>query len=302
LFFKVGASLQIKPALITLFIWRDKRGFDCQTDQERNANKQIGINMQGRELVLAMCAISAELLKSKVKFSPVGTVDGLDGRRFIIDGPAMLDLLITNDLKLPLTIEHGYSRHGEESAAWFSDYELRTDGIYATLTLNTLGTELIESERYKYLSPEYLVNYDTNQVELIVGVGLVNKPNLLNKALNNQEREMATKDADNATEIEQLTSVVESLKSQNTELQTQNSDLLKRLSTNKVDAAIGAGKLAPSKKDFALGLEANALDSYLQLEAQTFSATEDNSINPDKQDDTDKNCEIMQQLGLGGDE
>ena len=78
---------------------------------------------------------------------------------------------------------------------------------------------------------------------------------------------------------------LQELKDQNDTLTEQNKNLLEQIGANKVDNAIASGKLAPAKRDYALGLEANALDGYLELEAQTFKATENNNLNPETNDD-----------------
>ena len=156
-----------------------------------------------KQYILELCAISTEALQDKLKISPIGDVTGLDGRVFEIDGQQVLDKLNATGLELVLNIAHSYDG---EAAGWFNDFELRDDGIYAMLSLNDNGQDLIAKKHYKYLSPEYFKDYDTNQVHMLVGVGLVNQPNLLNDALNqissthtqeaanSQENPMADKD------------------------------------------------------------------------------------------------------------
>ena len=73
-----------------------------------------------------------------------------------------------------------------------------------------------------------------------------------------------------------------------------NAELAQQVHANKVDTAINQGKLAPAKRDFALELDANALDKFLDVEAATFKATDDNNFNPDAQDNGVP-CVIAQQ-------
>jgi len=243
-----------------------------------------------KNYILELCAIDLSKLNEKQKISPIGTATGLDGRVFNVDGEAVLKRLEENGLQLVLNIAHEY---GGKAAGWFTEFELKDDGIYASLRLNATGKALLEAEEFKYLSPEYLIDYDTNQVELIVGVGLVNQPNLLNDALNHMESTDMPAPKDNTDLAQQ----VETLTAQNTTLADQNKALLKQISTNKVDAAITGGKLAPAKRDYALGLEANSLDGYLTLEAQTFKATEKNNLNPeDDGEDDSSGCDIAEQF------
>lgn len=244
-----------------------------------------------------------ELASKKLRISPIGKVTGIDGRVFQIDGQAVLARLIATELELVLNVWHASNG---EAAGWFTQFELKDDGIYASLELNESGTELLEAKKYKYLSPEYLVDYDTNEVMHIVGVGLVNQPNLLNEALNNIDNNVDATTAPlegNMTQEEQdaLAAENKALKEQVTTLTAAQNTLEKAQRQVKIDNAIGGGKLAPAKRDFALGLQANALDGYLELEAKTFTKTDNNSIDPNALDndaDDDANCDVFEQLGL----
>lgn len=122
----------------------------------------------------------------KVKLSPVGEVTGLDGRMFRIDGEALVASISANDIHIPLDENHSF----DEAVGWFdkTSFELREDGIYASLELNTKGVELSEDRRYRYLSPVY----EMGQNSVVVGldsVGFVNRPNLLNQEINTKEKE-----------------------------------------------------------------------------------------------------------------
>ena len=136
-----------------------------------------------RQTITELCAIKPEALKAgKLKISPIGEATGLDGRVFEIDGETITQRLIDTGLELVLNVAHEY---GGQAAGWFSEFETRDDGIYARLALNERGTALLDAQAYKYLSPEYFIDADNNtQVLRLVGVGLVNQPNLLSDALN----------------------------------------------------------------------------------------------------------------------
>lgn len=229
-------------------------------------------------LILELCSIDLSKLDEKQKISPIGKVTGRDGRFFDVEGNVVLSFLEADGLELPLKEKHEY---GSKAGGWFSDYEEREDGIYAKLRLNQLGKDLIESEQMKYLSPEYYLKPGTRKVERILGVALVNQPNLLNEALNHTEPEnMPT-----PTDKNDVQKKLQELEDKNNKLEEQNKTLLEQIGANKVDNAIVNGKLAPAKRDYALTLEANALDGYLELEAQTFKATQNNNLNPEANDD-----------------
>ncbi len=271
------------------------------------SGKQNKIQQVISRSILELCSINLDLVKAKLKISPVGKVTGIDGRVFDIDGKTVLERLIATELELVLNIWH--ARNGE-AAGWFSGFELRSDGIYAALVLNGGGKELLEAKKYKYLSPEYLVDYDTNEVMHIVGVGLVNQPNLLNEALNNVENPVNKKIKNKPVEGDGMKEERAKLTDENKALKEQVDSLTKALKAlkkeqhaTKIDNAITAGKLAPAKRDFALALSVNSLGSYLDIEAKTFTKTDNNHIDPDNQSDDlgDADCEVLTQLGLNDD-
>jgi phage I-like protein len=126
----------------------------------------------------------------KVKVSPHGDVVGLDGRMFKIDAQMLVDNILKNDIHIPLDENHYFGA----AVGWFdkSSFEVREDGLYASLELNQKGNELVESKAYRYMSPVFIMNAD-NRVAELDSVGLVNRPNLLNKELNektNKEKKL----------------------------------------------------------------------------------------------------------------
>ncbi|WDL73882.1 phage protease [Helicobacter winghamensis] len=125
--------------------------------------------------------LNAQKLQEKVKISPIGAVKGIDGREFKIDGAKLIKIIQDNGIDLALNLNHQVG----EAYGWFDhkSLELREDGIYASLELTQKGNELVNSKAFRYLSPEYYTDKEKNVV-FLEGLGLVNQPNLLNKALN----------------------------------------------------------------------------------------------------------------------
>jgi len=123
----------------------------------------------------------------KVKVSPVGKVVGMDGRGFIINGNSLVENINVNKLDIVLDSNHGF----DKALGWFSytSFEVRDDGIYAFLELNPDGVEVNTKKQYKYLSPVYEIDYSTREVKSLDSIGFVNRPNLLNEALNNRDGE-----------------------------------------------------------------------------------------------------------------
>ena len=117
----------------------------------------------------------------KVKVSPVGEVIGLDGRAFRIDGAALIASIEKNALDIALDENHSFGA----ALGWFDkdSFELRDGGVYASLSLNKTGEELIGSRAYRYLSPVF----DMGENRRVIGldsVGLVNRSNLLYIGIN----------------------------------------------------------------------------------------------------------------------
>lgn len=135
----------------------------------------------------------------KVKISPVGEVVGADRRAFKIDAKTILDSLAKNALHIPLDVNHSFG----VAAGWldYKSFEIREDGIYASLELNKQGKELVEEKLYRYLSPVYQMN-ERHEVVGIDSVGLVNRPNLLNNALNQKGDSVGEKEKKDEQELQ----------------------------------------------------------------------------------------------------
>jgi phage I-like protein len=125
----------------------------------------------------------------KVKVSPIGAFEGVDGRSYSVDGRALIKSIVNGGVHIVLDANHSFG----EAVGWFDkdSFELREDGIYATLEFNSEGIELIADKKYRYLSPVYIMG-DGNTVVGLDSVGLVNRPNLLTTALNTKEEKKMT--------------------------------------------------------------------------------------------------------------
>lgn len=180
----------------------------------------------------------------KVKVSPAGEVIGLDGRAFRIDGAALIASIEKNALDIALDENHSFGA----ALGWFDkdSFELRDGGIYASLSLNKTGEELIGSRAYRYLSPVF----DMGENRRVIGldsVGLVNRPNLLNNAINSKGEEEMDK------EISELSAKIDALGKQIEEL---NANFAERNKAETVNA----------KQDDAAESEANAKESNAIVE------------------------------------
>lgn len=142
----------------------------------------------------------------KVKVTPIGEVVGLDGRGFKIDPEMIIADIKNNDMHIPLDENHNFG----QAVGWFDkeSFEIRADGIYASLELNPIGVELVENKIYRYMSPVYVMGENYRVIGLDC-VGLVNRPNLLNKELNQKDEKSKEKKLE---ELEKLKGEIESLK------------------------------------------------------------------------------------------
>ena len=143
--------------------------------------------------------------EEKIKISPIGSVVGADGRRFEIDGALLLESIAKNGLDIPLDENHSLA----SAAGWFdkASMELREDGIYANMELNDMGEEFVGKKRYRYLSPVYVMGANRKVIGLD-SVGLVNRPNLLNTALNEKTKE------EKLEELEEFKKQIDDLKNE----------------------------------------------------------------------------------------
>ncbi len=209
--------------------------------------------------------------KNKIKISPIGEIIGLDKRVFIVDSNSVLKNTKNRMLDIVLNKNHLDS----EAFGWFNlnSLEEKEDGIYATLELNNLGEEAVKNRHYRYLSPEYLVN-SNREVVAIIGMGLVNHPNLLNKAINKTKKEEKSMDKTRENELQKelnssnakvltLEKEINTQKKENETLKTEIKSLKEANKTNEIEVAIASGELLPSQKEFALSLDINSIDGYL---------------------------------------
>jgi phage I-like protein len=232
----------------------------------------------------------------KIKVSPVGSVIGLDGRGYKIDGEALIGAIAENKLDIPLDENHSFGR----AAGWFdhTSFEVREDGIYAEPNLTESGVELIDKRFYRYLSPVYVMGENRNVIGLD-SVGLVNTPNLLNTALNK-------KDEDDSMEKSELEKELNTVKASNVDLNTKVTTLTEqlkeaneKLKTQIIDSRIAAGELLPNAKDFAMTLDGAAFDQFLELnKSNTKHLTNRTGVEANAQEVDEATKAVNAQLGI----
>jgi len=198
-----------------------------------------------------------------IRVSPVGSVTGIDGREFVIDGTALVGSVTQNKLHIALDENHSFG----EALGWFdyATFEAREDGVYAVLELTEKGKGLIESKAYRYLSPVYMMGNNRN-ITGLDSVGLVNRPNVLNDALNTQE------DGAGDSGSETVESENAALKEENSRLKSELHaskaavhELNRRILDTLISTAVEKNELLPKQVEYAKTLSDEAsLNSYLK--------------------------------------
>ncbi len=237
----------------------------------------------------------------KVKILPLGEIKGRDGRYWILDknsAEEIVNQIKSDGIDIVLDFEHrSYDFPSDETAAgWFKadSFEVRDDGIYASLELTEKGLSAVNNREYRYLSPVF---YSSGpKILQLESVGLTNIPNIPDLPALNRKN---FKEGDMST-IEQLTREKAELEVQLNELKKklegyaqveQELNKVKKerdtalLELNKVkgeleaikreqyekeineivEKAIQEGKLAPSQKEVAVKIGLNSKETLEEM-------------------------------------
>lgn len=131
-----------------------------------------------------------------VQLTPGATVEGRDGRNWIVPDPqSLVERFRESGLQLPIDVNHSTQERGAKGDAapamgWITDMEVRAGGaIWGKVNWTDEGARLVAQQSYKYLSPAFAFERETNEVLLMVSAGLTNTPNLKLAALNSQRQE-----------------------------------------------------------------------------------------------------------------
>ena len=261
------------------------------------------------ELEKSVVALELNSLQDgKIKISPAGQqVMGYDGRVFNIDASFVVANTKSPNVDILLDKDH----YDGEAMGWFdiNSLEARGDGIYASLEFTEVGKGLVDKKLYRYLSPAYEVNYRDNGVREVVriaSVGLVNRPNLLNKALNNKGEEMPENNSELAVKLAELNEKNAALQAQIIAKDNEIGELKTALETERnnaktarIESAIKNGELLPNRKEMAMALEGNALESFLEVsKSEAISVLKEKNYEKNKKDELDIHPDVKAQLGL----
>lgn len=226
---------------------------------------------------LILLSLNKSYENEKIKISPIGDFEGIDGRRYHLNAQEVLASM----KKLCVDIVLDENHEDNRACGWFdlNSLEIKEDGIYAALSLTKEGQELVLNRSYRYLSPAYVIfgeKAGALQIERIASVGLVNRPNLLSQALNNESN---TKGEKMDKELEELKAQLVALKAENEALQAKVKDLQAQIDAKDeevskiaqeaknslIDKAIESKELLPKRKEAALALNGQDLSNFLEV-------------------------------------
>ena len=221
---------------------------------------------------------------------PAGPVlKGRDGRQWKVSDPARLVAAFAP----PFVVDYEHAQdklavNGQEAPAggWVEAMELRDGAVWGRVDWTPRAKAAIAAREYRFISPAFTYSPD-GEVQALIGASLVNRPNFVMTALNQQEFPML-KDiaaalglAETATAAEIVTAIA-GVKTQMTALNSQQPDLarfvprgdyelaLNRATTAEaklaadaraahetkvaaaIDGAVKAGKVAPASREFYL--------------------------------------------------
>jgi len=147
------------------------------------------------ELSTAICAEVLDPVtrkaKERIQIFPAGPhLNALDKRQWKLTNPQRIVLARqANPLELPTDIEHATQLRAPlglsaEAQAWLQQLSVCAEGkTWADVKWTDHGRELVESGKYKYLSPAFTVDPLTNEIATLESAGLTNKPALVMAAL-----------------------------------------------------------------------------------------------------------------------
>ena len=249
------------------------------------------------------------IVPKRIQILPAGReINGVDGRKWKnLDPVALCAKMNSSDrvtIKNGCVIDENHStdlaapKGGEAPAfGWFRNFTVEADGsIWADVEWNSRGEKAVSEKEYKYISPVFTRDKDSNITE-ILRAALTNNPNLNNPALNSSQETVEEKimdkelcaalglpetatAADALAAIAKLKTELNSAKDKGidlaayapradlaamqmraekaeNELKEMNAANLKTKATAAIEQAVKDGKIAPASKDIYLDICAN---------------------------------------------
>lgn len=128
-----------------------------------------------------------------VELVPAGVIIGRDGRRWINDRPdSIIEAFNTDGKDMVIDWEHASihkAPRGDQAPAsgWITALQNRNGAIWGRVEWTATGRQAVTSRSYRYISPTFVFERETNRIIQLLNAGLTNSPNLKLAALNNQQ-------------------------------------------------------------------------------------------------------------------
>jgi len=211
-----------------------------------------------------------------------------------------------NGAKLPIDLEHATQLKGAKgepapAVGWIDEIEARNGAIWGKVDWLEEGRNAVSTRAYRYISPVFKFAKASGAIARMVSAGLTNTPNLQLAALNSEDAEEEREDMDkavlealglnsDASAADAVVAIGKLKEAEQTALNSADRELFipkadHELALNRiaefeagektredeamnaaVDAAIEAGKVAPSSREFHLATcRANGVDAFTKM-------------------------------------
>ena len=156
-------------------------------------------------------AAPAKGLKSDVHLLPLGDIEARDGRRWKLTNPhAVVAATKAHANGAPVAIDYDHQlMHTAENgrpapaAGWMTNFEVRANGIWASVEWTASAADMLASRQYRFISPVFAFDKNTGEISKIYHAGLTNFPALTLTAVASAQTPMAT-DSDLTTQLRRL--------------------------------------------------------------------------------------------------
>ena len=151
---------------------------------------------------LSLCKIDSgsDVPPDWIPLVPAGRVTALDGRKFNNSNPEdVIKTFEADPREIPIDWEHATEVKaplGDKApaAGWIIAMEIRDGAIWGQVEWTAEGGKSVSSREYRYISPAFTFEEESNVVAEIVSAGLTNRPALDMPQLSHHEPDHGTED------------------------------------------------------------------------------------------------------------
>lgn len=146
---------------------------------------------------LAASGTGSAAVPEWVHLLPAGASTLRDGRKCILaNAEAVIAQFHADAVDLPIDYEHqadqpeGRPNGPVPAAGWIKELAARPDGLWGRVEWTATAARMIAAKEYRYLSPSFMIEAASTEVQKLCGAGLVHHPALELTALASQETAM----------------------------------------------------------------------------------------------------------------